>query len=102
MTNVATDVDLYCLKSGKDVIIDDGFWFRKQRDEIRKRLNKLGVKVIFYYIKCPFEIARNRVVSRNKSFTPDAFNIDNQMFDSYIEYFNEMGDDENYVLINND
>jgi len=99
---LATDVALYCLKSGKDVIIDDGFWFRKQRDEIRKRLNKLGVKVIFYYINCPFEIARNRVVSRNKSFTPDAFNIDNQMFDSYIEYFNDMGDDENYVLINND
>ncbi len=35
-TELATDIAFKILKAGKDVIIDEGFWVKSQRDDIKK------------------------------------------------------------------
>ena len=36
ITELATDIAFKILKAGKDVIIDEGFWVKSQRDDIKK------------------------------------------------------------------
>src|SRR6478752_1974206 len=43
MAKLATEIALRFLKTGTSVILDDGFWYRKQRDDMRQTLNDIGV-----------------------------------------------------------
>jgi hypothetical protein len=51
-----------------------------------------------FYVECPIEIARKRVVGRNQNLTKDAFEINNEMFDGYLKYWEPPTEDEGYVL----
>lgn len=43
MASLATDMALKCLTAGIDVIIDESFWEKEQRDEIRERTGALAL-----------------------------------------------------------
>src|SRR3990172_9137107 len=51
ITNLATNIAFKILKFGKDVIIDEGFWVKSQRDDIKKKIQQVGAKPIFYYVE---------------------------------------------------
>ena len=101
ITKLTREVALSCLEAGNDVIIDEGFWVRSQRDEIREKINKAGGKVQFYYVKNIHETMKQRVSKRNKKPSADAFVISEKMYDGYKKYFEEPTLEEKCIIIEN-
>jgi len=81
-----------------DVVIDDGFWVKKQREEMKKRIEKAGAKAVLYYVKCSIKVMKKRVVNRSNNLTEDSFEVDEKLFDKYIKYWEPPGEDEDYIL----
>jgi predicted kinase len=101
LTNLATDIALQCAAHGVDVIIDDGLWFKRQRDDLLQRINSIGANIKRYYLKCPKEVLKQRVLERSKHPGTDSFIIDAEMFEKYYQSFEEPGADEGYIVIDN-
>ena len=101
ISTLGVDVALYCLKAGNDVIIDQGFWVRSQRDEIREKIEKAGGKVQLYYVKNTHETMKQRVSKRNQKPPADAFIISQKMYDGYKKYFEEPSPEEKCILVEN-
>lgn len=87
MSSLAKDMALKCLQSGIDVIIDEGFWVKEQRDEIRGRVTSVGAIPILYYLKVPREVMKARTLRRTEAPPVDAFTIDEESFNHYWEFF---------------
>jgi len=100
ITKLATNIAFKILESGKDVIIDEGFWVKSQRDDIKKKILNAGAKPILYYVECPVEKMRERVVSRSKNPPIDSFEISGEMFNKYLKYWESPSEDEKYILVN--
>jgi predicted kinase len=98
ITELATDIAFKILKAGKDVIIDEGFWVKSQRDDIKKKIADVGAKPILYYVECPIEQMRERVVTRSKISLVDSFEISGEMFDRYLPYWQPPKADEEFIL----
>lgn len=101
ISKLAVEVALYCLKAGNDIIIDEGFWVRSQRDEIRAKIEKAGGKVQFYYVKNNHDTMKQRLSKRNQEPPADAFVISQEMYDGYKKYFEEPAPEEKCIIIEN-
>jgi len=99
ITELATDIAFEILKSGGDVIIDEGFWVKSQRDDIKKKILNIGAKPILYYVECPVEKMRERVVNRSKTPPLDSFEINEEMFDKYLKYWEPPIAEEDILLV---
>src|SRR5947209_9057217 len=42
MALLATDIALKCLRAGISVVIDEGFWAKEQREEIKEKVRRVG------------------------------------------------------------
>ena len=51
-----------------------------------------------YYVETPIETIRDRVVERNNNLTKDSFKISREMLDNYLMYWQQPGEDEDYIL----
>lgn len=98
ITELAKNIAFKILKSGGDVIIDEGFWVKSQRDDIKKKISELGARPILYYVEYPVEKMRERVVARSKNPTEDSFEISGEMFDSYVKYWEPPVESEEFIL----
>ena len=87
MTKLATEIALRFLKTGTSVIIDDGFWYRKQRDEMRQQLKDIGAEAKFYFIDTPVDVMKARTVKRSENPSVDSFYITEQEFNDYLKMF---------------
>lgn len=94
---LARDTAFKILKSGGDVILDEGFWAKSQRDDMKKKISELGAKPILYYVECPVEKMRERVVTRTKTPPEDSFEISEEMFDNYLKYWQPPEEDEEFI-----
>ena len=99
ITELATDIAFKILKSGKDVIIDEGFWVKSQRDEMRKKIINVGAKPIFYYVESSVAKMKERVISRSKNPPKDSFEINELMFDKYFKYWEPPTEEEDILLV---
>jgi predicted kinase len=99
--NLAFDIAFKCVEAGIDVILDDGFWVRSQRDEMRDRIKKAGANCQIYYVKCSEETVKKRIRKRNEKPTEDVFLVDEAMYDSLKKYFDELTEDEEHIVIEN-
>jgi predicted kinase len=99
MAKLATDMALRCLTTGTSVIIDDGFWFKKQRDEMRQTLKNIGADAKFYYIDTPVDVMKARTVKRSENSPEDSFYITEQEFNDYLKTFEPPTDDEEFILV---
>lgn len=98
ITKLATDIAFKILKAGKDVIIDEGFWVKSQRDDIKKKILQVGAKPIFYYVESSVEKMKERVINRSKNPTKDSFEISEEMFDKYLKYWEPPSKEECILL----
>ena len=96
---LSRDVAFYLAEKGIDVIIDEGFWAREQRVELKRRIEAIGAKEVLYYVEVPIETIRDRVVERNNNLTGDSFNIGREMLDHYLKYWQPPSNDEDYVFV---
>ncbi len=99
VTQLATDIAFKILKAGKDVILDEGFWVKSQRDDIKKKILEVGAKPILYYVECPVEKMRERVVNRSKNPPIDSFEIRGEMFDTYLKYWEPPTAEEDILVV---
>jgi predicted kinase len=100
MASLATDMALKCLKSGISVIIDEGFWVKGHRDEIRKKVEDTGAIPILYYLEVPLEIMKARTLMRSENPPVDSYTIDEESFDHYWKFFRPPDKDEEFTLVN--
>lgn len=54
------------LTAGTGVILENGFWGRAERDEIRIRARELGVEVELRYLAVPMTELERRIALRNR------------------------------------
>ncbi len=99
MASLATDMALKCLTSGIDVIIDEGFWEKIQREEIRDRVRNAGAVPRFYYLDVPFKIMKARTLKRSANPPLDSYIIDEDSFNRYWRFFQPPGDEEEFELV---
>lgn len=95
---LSRDVAFQLAEKGIDVIIDEGFWAKEQRDEMRRRAGTIGAQAVMYYVETPIETIRERIVGRNTTLTKDSFKISREMLDTYLMYWQPPGEDEDYIL----
>ena len=96
---LSRDVAFQLVEKGIDVIIDEGFWAKEQRVQLRERIDAIGAKEILYYLDTPIERIRERVVGRNTSLGPDSCKISREMLDNYVKHWQPPAEDEDYVLV---
>lgn len=96
---LSRDVAFQLVEKGIDVIIDEGFWAKEQRVELRRRIDAMGAKEVLYYLDTPIETIWERVGERNLNLTKDSFGISREMLDSYLTYWQPPSEDEDYVLV---
>jgi predicted kinase len=95
---LSRDVAFQLAEKGIDVIIDEGFWEKELRDEMRIRTGEIGAKAVMYYVETPIDTIRERVAGRNDNLAKDSFKISREMLDNYLMYWQPPGEDENYIL----
>src|SRR6266568_4747503 len=57
---------------GQSVILEDGFWAREERDELRLGARSLGVAVELHYLEAPVQELWRRLELRNEEAPPGA------------------------------
>src|SRR2546430_17465748 len=78
--------------------MDEGFWEKETRDEMRRRADAIGAKVVMYYLDTPIETIRERVVGRNNNLTKESFKISREMLDNYLKDWEPPTEAEDYTL----
>ena len=87
------------LESGGDVIMDEGFWAKSEREDLKKNILNIGAKPILYYVEFPIEKMRDRVVNRSLIPPDDSFEISEEMFDKYLKYWEPPTAEEDILLV---
>lgn len=57
------------LKEGHNVVLENGFWGRSERDQLRREAHSLGARIELHYLDVPFDELWRRVDARNKRET---------------------------------
>ena len=97
MCGLSRDVAFRLAAKGIDVIIDEGFWHKEERDTLRRRAEDAGAHVVVYYLDTPIETIRERVARRNLNPANDSFTISENLLDFYLQYWEPPSEDEDYV-----
>jgi predicted kinase len=96
-------VDLYwtrCVTLGLDVVLDFGFWSRRQRDETRATAQALGARTRLYLLECSEEEAWRRVDKRNAQLDGSLLIVRNT-FEMLKSRFEPLADDEDRTAVTN-
>jgi predicted kinase len=99
MASLARDMALKCLGAGISVIIDEGFWVKEQRDEIREKVKNVGAVPKLYYLEVPLEVMKSRTLRRTEEPPIDSFTIDEESFNHYWSFFQPPDKGEECTLI---
>jgi predicted kinase len=87
-----------CVELGLNVVLDLGFWSRRQRDEIRATAVALGAGAQLYRLECAEEEAWRRIEKRNLHLE-GSLRIVRSTFDMLKGRFEPLGDDEDRIEI---
>jgi predicted kinase len=82
------------LTLGIDVILDFGFWSRRERDEFRARAAQLGARCEVHFLDLPQEVLLDRLAARNASRPTNTFRIDEARLRLWSSWFEPPGQDE--------
>jgi predicted kinase len=66
---------LTLLAAGQDVILEDGLWFRSERDEKRADAARIGAATEMHHLAVPLDILRQRLAARSTGRIPGAVPI---------------------------
>ncbi len=88
-------VDLLRLRV--DVVLENGFWARDERDGLRIHARKLGAAVELRYLEEPIEVLWERIQGRNAANAPHTVTISREQLLGYSGIF-EAPDAEELAL----
>ena len=95
---LSRDVAFQLVGKGIDVILDEGFWARDERELIRRQIEGMGAEMVLFYLDTPIETIRERVARRSADPPPDAFRISDELLEFYLPYWQPPSEDEGYLL----
>ena len=72
---------------GMDVILDNGFWSRSEREEYRAKAERAGAASQLYYLDATYETLRERLRVRNADLPSDTFNVMPEMLQEWSLIF---------------
>ena len=75
------------LTLGVDVILDFGFWTRRERDELRARARNLGVGFKIHFADVSEELLLERIKARNRQLPSGTFHIPEDKLKEWIRLF---------------
>jgi predicted kinase len=87
-----------CAALGSAVVLDLGFWSRRQRDETRTRIREIGADARLYRLACSDEEAWRRIEKRNADLSGSLF-ISRATFETLKDLFEPLGPDEERIEI---
>ncbi len=73
------------LKSGTDVIIEWGTWWKDERDRLKKEAKALGSHVKLYYLHADKEVLKARIQERNKNLGENEFLMPDETLDEELD-----------------
>lgn len=77
-----------------DVVLENGFWTRTDRDGYRTRAQALDADVRLYYLDVPRDELVRRLAARNAQLPPDTFRITAEQLDRWSRDFEPPTADE--------
>lgn len=77
----------HLLALGVDVIMENGFWGRSERDEYRAWARAHGARVALRYLKVPREELWRRLERRNTALAPGTFRVERHELDHWFDHF---------------
>ena len=75
------------LRLGIDVILENGFWIRAERDEFRAKAKEIGVDTKLYYLDVSRDELWRRLEKRNDELPPCTFRVKASDLDGWIKDF---------------
>jgi predicted kinase len=75
------------LSLGQSVILENGFWDRQERDELRLAARALGVAVELRYLEAPVDELWRRLDIRNQEAPPGAAPIQREDLERWAQEF---------------
>lgn len=88
------DLAARVLELGVDVILEYGFWSRRERDEYRARAGQVGARSELHFLDVPKQELLSRLAKRNAQLPVDSFWIDEARLRSWFEVFEPPREDE--------
>jgi len=82
-----------CLGLGLEVVLDFGFWNRKERDVTRAKISALGAQMRLYRLTCSAEEAWQRIEKRNANLQGGLLIVRNT-YETLKERFEPLDSDE--------
>jgi predicted kinase len=76
---------------GQSVILENGFWAREERDELRLGARSLGVAVELHYLETPIDELWRRLESRNELAMPGTVPIKREDLEKWALQFEAPG-----------
>jgi len=75
------------LRLGQSVILENGFWAREERDELRLAARALGVAVELHYLEAPVDELWRRLDVRNERALPGTAPIEREDLERWAQQF---------------
>lgn len=72
---------------GQSVILENGFWAREERDELRLAARNLGVAVELHYLEAPIDELWRRLEIRNEEGKPGTAPIKREDLEKWSQQF---------------
>ena len=85
------------IKSGKSVIMDYGFWSKRERQEYYEWARALTPNVCFCAPECDMKTARERVLKRSAENTGE-LDIDARCFEWFLDRYEPIREEEGYPV----
>ncbi len=91
---VQWEIAARALSLGVDVILENGFWSRSERDDYRARAAALGAVTRLHFLDVPRDELLRRLALRNAAAPPDTFRINEAQLDLWSRSFEPPTPDE--------
>ena len=92
--SVQWEVAKRALTLGVDVILENGFWSREERDSYRAQAEALGAHVKLIYLEVERDELWARLSKRNKNLPPGTFAVREDQLDLWLGWFQPPTADE--------
>jgi hypothetical protein len=91
---VQWEIAARALQLGIDVILENGFWSRSERDDFRARAAALGADTRLHFLDVPRDELLRRLALRNAALPEDTFRVNQAQLDLWLTWFEPPTPDE--------
>lgn len=88
------DVALKALRLGLNVILENGFWYKQERQDFREQAAAIGAETKLHFLDVPPEELKRRLNERNRNLPTNACFVNPDLIDLWLSEFESPTADE--------